>query len=303
MKQVLVIGSTVVDVIIHIDELPRTADDVHILNQQLRLGGCAYNVASAIRRAGIPYTLCSPVGTGVYGDFVRKALKENGIPVFTEVEDKDHGCCYCFIDKTGERTFMSRHGAEYVFKPEWISCDCICSADSMYVCGLEVEEPTGEALVHWLEDVFEQSSHTDDSGLRAFAKRLYFAPGPRLCRIPLERMERLFALNPLLHLNKEEALSFTGAHDIEQAAHMLASATKSTVVITLGKDGAYCLEDSEKAYTVSSVSVRVCNTNGAGDTHMGTLIAALKKGKPLEIALKDANEAAAALVCGSSFSC
>ncbi|MGI5172217.1 carbohydrate kinase family protein [Treponema sp. OMZ 840] len=303
MKEILVIGSTVADVIIHIDELPRRAEDVHVIDQKLQLGGCAYNVASAIRKSGVPCTLCSPVGTGAYGDFVRKALKENGIPIFTDVEDKDNGCCYCFIDKTGERTFMSWHGAEYVFNPDWMDKADVLSADSIYICGLEVEEPTGEILVRWLEDTFEQCSHTDDSGVRSFNKCLYFAPGPRLCRIPLERMERLFALNPFLHLNEEEALSFTGARDIEHAAHNLAGATKNTVVITLGKNGVYCLEDGINGYTVPSAPVCVRNTNGAGDAHMGSLIAALKKGKTLSEALKEANEAAAALVCGFTGDC
>ena len=298
MKQVLIIGSTVVDVIIHIDELPRRSEDVHVIEQKLQLGGCAYNVASAIRKAGVPYTLCSPVGTGAYGDFVRKALKENNIPIFTDVEDKDNGCCYCFIDKTGERTFMSWHGAEYVFNPDWMDKGDVSSADSIYICGLEVEEPTGDALVRWLEDIFEQCSHTDDSGFRSFEKILYFAPGPRLCRIPLERMERLFALNPVLHLNEEESLSFTGAEDIEHAAQILAAATKNTVIITLGKNGVYCLEDGVNGYTVPASSVCVRNTNGAGDVHMGSFIASLKKGNSLKDALKDANEAAATLVCG-----
>ena len=297
MKQILVIGSTVVDVIIHIDELPRRSEDVHVINQTLQLGGCAYNVASAIRKTGVPYTLCSPVGTGAYGDFVRKALKENGIPIFTDVEDRDNGCCYCFIDKTGERTFMSWHGAEYVFNPDWMDKGDISSADSIYICGLEVEEPTGDALVRWLEDIFEQCSHTDDSGTRTFEKTLYFAPGPRLCRIPLERMERLFCLNPVLHLNEEEALSFTGSQTVEQAARILAAATKNTVIITLGKNGVYCLEDGIDAYTVPAVPVCARNTNGAGDAHMGTLIASLKKGNSLKKALKEANEAASAHVC------
>ena len=41
VKKILVIGSTVVDVIINLDHLPRTAEDVNVSGQQMAMGGCA----------------------------------------------------------------------------------------------------------------------------------------------------------------------------------------------------------------------------------------------------------------------
>ena len=46
----------------------------------------------------------------------------------------------------------------------------------------EVEEETGDVLLDWLEQ------HPP--------RRLYFAPGPRVCRIPPRKMARLIALHP-----------------------------------------------------------------------------------------------------------
>ena len=63
-KQILVIGSTVADIIIHLDHLPGTAEDVNITRQTMSLGGCAYNVFHMIRLFKIPCTLFSPVGSG-----------------------------------------------------------------------------------------------------------------------------------------------------------------------------------------------------------------------------------------------
>ena len=51
MKQTLVIGSAVVDVIINIPHLPKTGEDVHITRQTRSLGGCAYNVSDILRWA------------------------------------------------------------------------------------------------------------------------------------------------------------------------------------------------------------------------------------------------------------
>lgn len=82
MKKALIIGSTVVDVIVNlVDSLPRTGEDVHVRSQHMSLGGCAYNVSDSVRHFQVPYILFSPVGTGVYGYFVREELKKKESPV------------------------------------------------------------------------------------------------------------------------------------------------------------------------------------------------------------------------------
>ena len=76
MNKLLFIGSTVVDVIINIDHLPRTCEDVNVYGQELAMGGCAFNAYSMARRFGAPCELFSPVGSGVYGDYIQKHLDE-----------------------------------------------------------------------------------------------------------------------------------------------------------------------------------------------------------------------------------
>ena len=46
-KRVLVIGSTCVDVIIRVDHLPKTEENMHPHSQTFQVGGCAYNIAFA----------------------------------------------------------------------------------------------------------------------------------------------------------------------------------------------------------------------------------------------------------------
>ena len=96
MKNVLVIGSTVVDVIIQIDHLPSAQEDVHVQHQHMSLGGCAYNVSDMIRHFSVPYTLFSPVGTGAYGDFVRTQLTRRGVATPIPAPAQENGCCYCY---------------------------------------------------------------------------------------------------------------------------------------------------------------------------------------------------------------
>ena len=61
-KSVLVIGSTCVDVIIRVDHLPRTEENLHPQSQRFAIGGCAYNVANILGRAQAPPSHVAPAG-------------------------------------------------------------------------------------------------------------------------------------------------------------------------------------------------------------------------------------------------
>lgn len=95
MKQALIIGSTVADVTVRLPHLPVTGEDVIVESQSMSLGGCAYNVSEILRQSGVPYTLFSPVGTGIYGNYVREHLKRKQIPILIPAPAADNGCCYC----------------------------------------------------------------------------------------------------------------------------------------------------------------------------------------------------------------
>lgn len=281
MKQVLVIGSTVTDVIIHLDHLPTTSEDVHVIKQTMSLGGCAYNVSDVIRLFQIPYTLFSPIGTGTYGHFVREALSERGVKSPIPTPEQENGCCYCFVEASGERTFVCHRGAEYRFRPEWFDLLDADTIDSVYICGLEIEESTGTHIVRFLEE------HP--------ALQVYFAPGPRIRILAPKILTRIFALSPILHLNETEALEYTGESTVESAAHALYEKTHNTVIVTLGERGAY-YESSEKAAFVPGVKAEQLDTIGAGDSHIGAVIARRKQGASIETAIADANRIAAAVV-------
>ena len=281
-KNIMIIGSTCVDIIINIDHLPKTEEDIHPTSQSLALGGCAFNVASMVRLFGSSVTLVSPVGTGFYGEFVEKELLQRGFDVKIHVSDQENGCCYCLVESGGERTFMSYHGAEYTFQKEWMNAFEDTKYDMVYVCGLEIEEPTGEQLIEYLEEYPE--------------REIFYAPGPRGTKISIEKTRRMYALHPILHINELEARELSDYSTIEAAAQTLSSLTGNTVFITLGEKGTYCLEKNGQSHMIEAVKTCVVDTIGAGDAHIGALIAALSKGNTCEQAISTANRAAAAVV-------
>ena len=166
MKPALIIGSTCVDVIINIHHLPKTEEDIHPTSQSMAIGGCAFNAAYMVRLLNAPHTFITPVGGGTYGDYVAKLMTQAGIPIAVRVPEKENGCCYCLVEAGGERTFMSYHGVEYTFQKEWMEPYPAEDFGLTYVCGLEIEEPTGINLIEYLEE------HP--------SLELFYAPGARV---------------------------------------------------------------------------------------------------------------------------
>ncbi len=200
-KKVLVIGSAVVDVRIPVSHIPVRSEDLNVYSQDMSLGGCGFNVCDCLHRASVPCIPFLPVAGGVYGDFVRQKMKERGISSRIPSAAGENGCCYCFVEPDGERTFICYHGAEYLFMPEWF-LDLERSGEAaqisaVYICGLEIEEETGRYIIEFLE--------------RHPEYRVYFAPSSRICMIDPDKMRRIFALSPVLHLNADEACSYTAS--------------------------------------------------------------------------------------------
>ncbi|MBQ8604741.1 MAG: carbohydrate kinase family protein [Oscillospiraceae bacterium] len=282
MKKILVIGSTVVDMIINVDYLPTTKADIHISSQTASMGGCAYNVSDTIRNFGTPNILFSPVGTGIYGDFVRNGLRKQGLISPIPPVDMDNGCCYCFVEESGERTFVSYHGAEYLIHEEWLNEVDMDDIHSVYICGLEIEEATGGEIVHFLE------KHTNVP--------VFFSPGPRIMKIRPELMERLYRLHPVMHLNDDEIKEYFNTDDVKGAMEKMYSMTGNTVIVTLGEKGASWYDGNEHSYAPAVKVDNVVDTIGAGDSHIGAVMACLHGGMTMAQAIATANRVAAAVV-------
>ncbi|MGN0990975.1 MAG: PfkB family carbohydrate kinase, partial [Candidatus Ventricola sp.] len=239
--------------------------------------------ANILGRAGADMTFVTPVGRkGVFGPFVREKLEQLAFASMVDLPEAQNGCCYCFVEKTGERTFCSIHGAEYTFDPAWMAPYAGKTFDYGYVCGLEVEEHTGEALVSWLET--------------APIGTLLYAPGPRGVRVKGELNDRLFALHPMLHLNAGEAKAMSGCEHLDDALRALHARTGNTVIATMGASGVRCLEGGQLYTVAGEPAAQVIDTIGAGDSHAGATLLGLTRGLSLHGSLALANRVSAAVV-------
>lgn len=281
MKKCLVIGAAMLDIVMQIERLPKTGEDVYAKSQEMTVGGCAYNVADIQKHFQAPYTLFAPVGTGIYADIIGKKLGQAGHKSPLHSEAQDNGYCLCMVEADGERTFLTLPGIECRFEKEWFTHIDADEYDSVYVCGYEIEGEGGEAIIEFIEE----NRHLN----------IYYAPGPRICQISKERHERIFTLHPVVHLNEGEALEFTGEDHFENAAERLFAETENVVIITLGPKGSYLYQEGS-GEIIPSKKAQVVDTIGAGDSHIGAVIALRSKGKNYREAVALANLVSALVV-------
>lgn len=277
---IAVIGSCVCDVILRVPSLPKTTNDVNISSQKFSIGGCAFNCAHMLSLFDVPYVLFAPIGQGIYGDFVRQQLHIHHMQSLLDPVDESNGCCYCLVEPSGERTFLSYHGCEYLFHADMFTKLEPYHIDTLYICGLELEEDTG---IHILNYIKQRPYH------------IYFAPGPRFSCIQAKRLEELWALHPILHLNQDELLCFTKQTDIQIAMQSLYACTQNTIIVTCGEQGAY-LYDGGCIIHQKAPQVSVVDTIGAGDAHIAAFMAARQCGYSKSDALYLANHIASSVV-------
>ena len=286
--QTLVIGSTCVDVIIRVPTFPKPGQDVNTDGAKWSLGGTAFNVAKALQKSKSPFVLCSPVGRGVYAEFVERELKKNKIPVFAKVASQENGACWCLVNAKNEHAFICAHKAEYLFDKKFYKKINFKKVDSVYFCGLEMEEKTSEAEIDFL---LEQKSLADQEGRPL---KIFFDPSARVMHIKKSLLKKIWRLNPILHLNQKEAFAITGLDSIPSAAAALFRLTKNDVIMTTGKSGSYIYQAAtQKGQKIPGVKAKVVNTIGCGDAHLGVCVARIKAGDPLAAAVLAANKYAA----------
>ena len=105
-------GSAVIDFIYRLERLPEPGDDV-IASGFLSMPGGGFNMMAAARRSGMDTAFAGRIGDGVAGAMLHKALVDEGIDCLQpKIQGEDTGVCIVLVTADGERTFVSRPGAE-----------------------------------------------------------------------------------------------------------------------------------------------------------------------------------------------
>jgi sugar/nucleoside kinase (ribokinase family) len=290
--RLLHLGSVVIDLVLNVPALPERGSDVLADASRATPGG-GFNVMAAAARRGLPVAYAGAYGSGPFAALARSGLAEEGIDLLLPpTAGADTGVVIAIVDDGGERTFVTGSGAEASLAAADLAVVTARRRDLVYFSGYSFLRPASRsALLGWLE-------HLDDANL------VIFDPGPLAGQIPAVALTSLLRRADWVTCNAREAGILSGQPEPFAAAGVLvgrgapgageaASGRRGGVLVRTGSDGCLLARFGAAPVRVPGFRVAATDTNGAGDTHTGTFIAALAGGAPVVEAVRLANAAAA----------
>ena len=275
--RLVVLGSILVDLVLDIPALPDRGGDVLAHEVGYHPGG-GFNIASAAARLGLATAYGGPYGTGPMADRVLAALAGEGIPVLQHPDPtRDTGYCITLVDAGGERTFVTVTGADGDVDPAELAGLQYEAGDVVYVSGYDLAYPTSGPVL--ADHVRRLASVTDGGPI------VVVDPSPLAADTPDDVWAAVLPRAQVLTCNARE-------FDVMQP--VLRRHPSDCVVIRRdGSSGAQIHRLGQPPVTAPGYPVRPVDTNGAGDVHVGAMIAGLADGLDLPDSVDLANRAAA----------
>jgi sugar/nucleoside kinase (ribokinase family) len=278
--RVVTLGNAVVDLVAAVPALPVRGSDVVASDGGPVAGGGGLRMVLAVRSAGGAAAFAGRIGTGPLGRTVGTALETARIPVLTApVPDRDTGLAVTLVEPDGERAFVTLPGAELA---DPALADVRFQADDLvHVSGYGLQDPVRTAAITRVLEALPPGT------------TVLLDPGPLGVR---GDAEALLARVDWWSGTEAEATAATGIPDPVPAAAALAGRMRCGAVVRRGSAGCVLAVRGSEPVALPAPQVVARSANGAGDTHVGTFLAALASGAgPHEAAVR-ANEAAAAFV-------
>jgi len=278
--RVVVVGSSNTDMVVKAARIPQPGETVLGGEFVMVPGGKGANQAVAAARLGAEVTLVARLGDDLFGEASMRNFREAAIRTEAIVRDPDaaSGVALILVDAGGENAIAVAPGANARLMP----------AD---VDRAEAAIRAADVVVLQLEVPLETVLHTLRLAKR-HGRRVILNPAPA-APVPDEALAMVDILTP----NETEAEMLLGGGaaglgGIAATAEALRAKGVGTVIVTLGREGAFVVGEAG-SFHVAGRHVEAVDTTAAGDAFTGALACALGEGRALAPALEFATAAAA----------
>ncbi|MCS3844613.1 PfkB family carbohydrate kinase [Microbacterium sp. AK031] len=284
-------GQALVDLVIEVADLPARGQNL-MADSVAEYAGGSVTVLLAAARLGAECLHAGAIGTGPYGDLIREALDADGIAASAPpLTTQDTGVCVVLIEPSAERTFVTTLGAEREITVESLATADVQPGDLVCVTGYSLAvAQTRDPMLAWLKTLPEDAVVVLD-------------PGAAFAALPAEVRDTMLARTDVWTGNAEEATDLLAVRSVAVSAserEIVAQARELTplmrvgavTVVRDGAEGCAVHAHGENTYVPGFPQTPV-DTNGAGDTHTGALLAGIADGSTWVDACRRANAAAA----------
>ena len=250
-------------------------------------GGSAANTIIGVSQYGGNAFYSCKVANDETGEFYYTDLIAHGVKTNLDDKRKDGvtGKCMVLVTPDADRTMNTFLGITETFSVDELRVEEIAKSKYVYLEGYLVTSPTGKPAAIKAREIAE----------KAGVKTALTLSDPNMVNFFAEGLSEMIGAGvDLLFCNEDEAMAYTKASSIEDAAEGLKKIAK-TFAITLGADGALVF-DGEKTFRVATDKVNPVDSNGAGDLFAASFLYAITQGKGFEEAARLACKAASVLV-------
>lgn len=255
-------------------------------------GGSAANTIVAIAQFGGESFYTCKVASDHIGDFFLADLKKAGVdtnmPEDNSLREEGHtGECISMISPDAERTMATHLGITENVSPQDLNAAAIKNSDFLYIEGYLVSSEVSITAARAAQAIAKSAN----------VKIALTLSDPAMVEFFRDNFDGLVGAGvDLIFCNKDEALLWTGADDVDGAVETLKKHCP-TFVITLGAEGSIVYDGS--LHTVEAVPTKAVDTTGAGDIFAGAFLYGITNGKSYVESADLGNKAASHLV--SSF--
>ena len=273
--RIVVIGSVNTDLVVRGPRIPSPGETVTGGTFLRADGGKGANQAVAATRAGADVTFVARVGADELGELAVAGLADEGIDIghVGKEPDLSTGVALIMVDEAGENAISVAPGANAHLSVEDVEAAraVIESADVLLT---QLETP--------LPAVERAAAIASAAGVIVILNPAPAKPLP----------DSLMALVDVLTPNEGEAAYLSGEALPAAAASKLRTVGATTVVVTLGAEGALIVAEDVEC-SVPGFPVVAVDTTAAGDAFSGSLAVSLAEGLELVLAVRRACAAGA----------
>lgn len=280
MKKILIVGSSNIDFVLRVVDMPRKGETIHTKSFHQIPGGKGANQACACGKLGGNCVFLSAVGQDGLGSAVLESLQKAGVDVSRVLHDEvaPTGMAIISVNDEGENCIMLVPGANAVCTSDYFGRhrDAVDAADIVVA---QLETPA--------EDIYTLLETAKRAG-----KVTMLNPAPAPDSIPDFVLDGLDFLTPNeTELERLSGMSTGTFEEISAAANSLLTRGVRNILVTVGSRGALlCNNDGAQIYP--AFKSNPVDTTAAGDTFNAALAVALAEGEPLGSAIEFANAAA-----------
>jgi ribokinase len=260
---VVVVGSTMIDMITYSEKIPQAGETVIGETFALGFGGKGANQAVMARRLGAKVHMVNTLGDDVFGDSTVKNFETQGVDTqFIARVPGASGVAPIWVEPNGSNRIICVPGANNAMTPEQAQ-SAVESLSSAQVLIGQLEIPQSVTIA-------------------AFAKAREFGMTTILNPAPFAPLDpALIALSDWIIPNESE---FAGMHPrglepssdalISELAHLLGT----RFAVTLGEDGVALSRSDGTILRAPAPKVDAIDTTGAGDAFVGAFAYGLARG-------------------------